>query len=245
MNFHIITLFPEAFSSYLNESILARAIKEKKVKVSFYNPRDFAKVTKAQKAKNKPYKRVDDIPYGGGPGMVMQTMPVVKAIEKALSASRKSKVKSYKVKIIFLSPGGKQFDTAYAKNIAQKYTDVIIVSGRYEGIDERVREFIVTDEISIGDYVLSGGELAAMVVVNTVVRLLPGFLGSPESLLSESHTDGLLEYPQYTRPPEFHGWTATDVLLSGNHAQIARWRQEQSIIRTKSRRPDMIKKTDY
>src|ERR1035437_7046188 len=129
MVFHIITLFPESFSSYLNESILARAIKEKKVKVSFYNPRDFAKITKVQKAKNKPYKRVDDIPYGGGPGMVMQAEPILKAIEKALKKTKKGKTK-----IIFLAPSGVQFDTAYAKNSVKKYTDIIIISGRYEGI---------------------------------------------------------------------------------------------------------------
>jgi tRNA (guanine37-N1)-methyltransferase len=117
---------------------------------------------------------------------------------------------------------------------------MIFICGEYEGVDERVREHLVTDEISIGDYVLSGGELAAMVVVNTIVRLLPGFLGSPESLISESHTDGLLEYPQYTRPPEFRNWVVPEVLLSGNHAQIAKWRENQSIIRTKQRRPDMI-----
>src|ERR1035437_3231873 len=133
MNFHIITLFSESFTSYLNESILARAIKEKKVKVSFYNPRDFAKVTKVQKTKNKPYRRIDDIPYGGGPGMVMQAEPVAKAIEKAVSIIKK-RVKA-KIKIVFLSPSGKQFDTEYAKQISNKFTDIVIISGRYEGID--------------------------------------------------------------------------------------------------------------
>jgi tRNA (guanine37-N1)-methyltransferase len=143
--------------------------------------------------------------------------------------------------VILLTPQGRVFTQESAQKLTQ-FNNMIFICGQYEGVDERVREYLVTDEISIGDYVLSGGELAAMVVINTVVRLLPGFLGSPESLLSESHTDNLLEYPQYTRPPEFRGWVVPDVLLSGNHAQIARWREEQSKIRTKQRRPDMIKK---
>ena len=145
--------------------------------------------------------------------------------------------------VILLTPQGRLFSQAIANTMTQ-YNNIIFICGQYEGVDERVREHLVTDEISIGDYVLSGGELAAMVVINTIVRLLPGFLGSPESLLSESHTDNLLEYPQYTRPPEFRNWAVPEVLLSGNHAQIAKWRENQSIIRTKQRRPDMIKRAN-
>jgi tRNA (guanine37-N1)-methyltransferase len=226
MNFHIITLFPEAFTSYLNESILARAIREKKVKVSFYNPRDFAKVTKVQKAKNKPYKRVDDIPYGGGPGMVMQAEPVAKAIEKALSASRKSKGKSHKVKIIFLSPGGKQFDTAYAKETAKKFTDIIFISGRYEGIDERVNKIFKTEKITVGPFVLTGGELPAMLIMDSVSRQIDGVLGNKSSLEEERISSSEV----YTRPEVLKyknkKYTVPKVLLSGNHKFIDEWRKE-------------------
>jgi len=221
MNFHIITLFPEAFSSYLNESILARAIKEKKVKVSFYNPRDFAKITKVQKAKNKPYKRVDDIPYGGGPGMVMQAAPIAKAIEKAVKKSKKGKTK-----IIFLIPGGKQFDTAYAKNISKKYIDVIIVSGRYEGIDERVNKIFKTDKISVGNFVLTGGELPAMIIMDCVSRQIDGVLGNKSSLEEERISSSEV----YTRPEvlEYKNriYRVPKVLLSGNHKEIDLWRSK-------------------
>ena len=220
MNFHIITLFPEAFSSYLNESILARAIKEKKVKVSFYNPRDFAKITKVQKVKNKPYKRVDDIPYGGGPGMVMQAEPVVKAIEKAVKKSKKGKAK-----IIFLIPSEEQFDTAYAKNISKKYTDIIIISGRYEGIDERVHKIFKTDKISVGNFVLTGGELPAMIIMDCVSRQIDGVLGNKSSLEEERISSSEV----YTRPEvlEYKGknYKVPKVLLSGNHKLIDEWRK--------------------
>lgn len=223
MNFHIITLFPEAFSSYLNESILARAIKDKKVKVSFYNPRNFAKVTKAQKMRDKPYKRVDDIPYGGGPGMVMQAEPVLKAIEKA-----KKKTKKGKTKIIFLSPKGKQFDTEYAKNSAKKYTDIIIVSGRYEGIDERVNKIFKTEKITIGPFVLTGGELPGMVIMDSVSRQINGVLGNKASLEEERVSSSEV----YTRPEilEYKGkkYHVPKVLLSGNHKKIEEWKQAKS-----------------
>jgi tRNA (guanine37-N1)-methyltransferase len=222
MNFHIITLFPEAFSSYLNESILARAIKEKKIKVNFYNPRDFAKVTKAQKKKDKPYKRVDDIPYGGGPGMVMQAEPVIKAIEKALLKSKKNKTK-----IIFLSPAGKQFDTAYAKNVSKKYTDIIIISGRYEGIDERVNKIFKTDKISIGNFVLTGGELPAMIIMDSVSRQIEGVLGNRASLEEERISSSEV----YTRPEVLEykrkKYRVPRVLVSGNHKLIDEWRKNK------------------
>ena len=228
MNIHIITLFPESFSSYLNESILARAIKEKKIKVSFYNPRDFAKITKIQKTKNKPYRRVDDIPYGGGPGMVIQPMPVIKAIEKALSASQKSKAKSRKVKILFLSPSGKQFDTSYAKETAKKYTDIIIISGRYEGIDERVNKIFKTEKITVGPFVLTGGELPAMIIMDCVSRQIEGVLGNLSSLEEERISSSEV----YTRPEilEYKGkkYRVPKVLLSGNHKLIDEWRAQSA-----------------
>ena len=220
MNFHIITLFPESFSSYLNESILARAIKEKKVKVNFYNPRNFAKVTKVQKAKNKPYKRVDDIPYGGGPGMVMQAEPIIKAIEKAIK-----KIKKGKTKIIFLSPKGKQFDTEYAKQVSKKYTDIVIISGRYEGIDERVNKIFKTEKITVGPFVLTGGELPAMIIMDCVSRQIKGVLGNIASLEEERISSSEV----YTRPEvlEYKGkkYKVPPVLLSGNHKLIDEWRR--------------------
>lgn len=221
MNFHIITLFPESFTSYLNESILARAIRENKVKVSFYNPRDFAKITKIQKAKDKPYARVDDIPYGGGPGMVMQAEPVAKAIEKALKKTQKGKTK-----IIFLSPGGKQFDTAYAKETAKKYSDIIMISGRYEGIDERVNKIFKTEKITVGPFVLTGGELPAMIIMDSVSRQIEGVLGNKASLEEERISSSEV----YTRPEILEykkkKYRVPKVLLSGNHKLIDEWRKE-------------------
>ena len=236
MHFHIITLFPEAFTSYLNESILARAIREKKVKVSFYNPRDFAKITKIQKGKDKPYKRVDDIPYGGGPGMVIQALPVVEALESALKKikNQKSKTKNKytKSKIIFLSPGGKQFDTDYAKNVAQKYFDIIIISGRYEGIDERVNKIFSgpasggkTEKITVGPFVLTGGELPAMLIMDSVSRQIEGVLGNKASLEEERISSSEV----YTRPEVLvykkKKYVVPKVLLSGNHKLIDEWRK--------------------
>ena len=233
MNFHIITLFPEAFSSYLNESILARAIKEKKVKVNFYNPRDFARPSEAQRKRAKegkgdlkPYKRVDDIPYGGGPGMVMQAEPVVKAIEKVLKSIKSKKLKSYKLqaKLIFLSPGGKEFNTFYAKEVSKKYTDIIIISGRYEGIDERVNKIFKTDKISVGNFVLTGGELPAMIIMDCVSRQIDGVLGNKSSLEEERISSNEV----YTRPEilEYKGkkYRVPKVLLSGNHKEIEKWK---------------------
>ena len=237
MVFHIITLFPESFSSYLNESILARAIREKKIKVNFYNPRDFAKVTKVQKAKNKPYKRVDDIPYGGGPGMVMQALPVIKALESALKKINPSTTSSStrlatgprskrRIKIVFLSPGGKQFTTDYAKITARKYTDIIIISGRYEGIDERVNKIFKTDKISVGNFVLTGGELPAMIIMDCVSRQIEGVLGNKASLEEERISSSEV----YTRPEvlEYKGkkYKVPKVLLSGNHKLIDEYRNK-------------------
>jgi len=227
MNFHIITLFPESFTSYLNESILARAIREKKVKVSFYNPRDYAKITKVQKAKNSPYKRVDDIPYGGGPGMVMQAEPIIKALDKALKVIKLKVKSSKKIKIIFLSPSGKQFDTAYAKNSAKKYTDIIIICGRYEGIDERVNRIFKTEKITVGPFVLTGGELPAMIIIDSVSRQIEGVLGNKASLEEERISSSEV----YTRPEVLvyknKKYKVPPVLLSGNHKLIDEWRKNK------------------
>ena len=221
MNFHIVTLFPDIFSSYLNESILGRAIKDKKIKVNFYNPRDFVKPTKKQSKNKKPYLRVDDKPYGGGAGMVMQAEPVIKAVEKALTKAKKNKTK-----IIFLSPSGKQFDTAYAKNAVKKYSDIIIISGRYEGIDERVNKILKTEKITVGPFVLTGGELPAMVIMDCMARQVEGVLGN----FSSREEERISSSEVYTRP-EVLVWKGKkykvpEVLLSGNHKLIEEWRKK-------------------
>ncbi len=222
MRFYIITLFPESFTSYLNESILARAIREKKISVSFYNPRDFVKPTKTQLKNKNPYLRVDDKPYGGGPGMVMQAEPVVKAIEKVLKKTKKGKTK-----IIFLSPGGKQFDTAYAKNSAKKYSDIVIICGRYEGIDERINKIFKTEKVTVGPFVLTGGELPAMIMMDSISRQIEGVLGNFDSLEEERISSSEV----FTRP-EVLVWKGKKykvpkVLLSGNHAEIEKWKKNK------------------
>lgn len=208
MNFHIITLFPESFESYINTSILKRAIKDKKVNVSFYNPKDFTKGK----------KRADDKPYGGGPGMVMRAEPVIKAIAKA--KGRKSKVK-----IILTTPRGKEFTNTYARKIEKLYRDVIIVCGRYEGIDARVEKAFKMDEVSIGDYVLTGGELPAMVMMDSISRQVEGVLGADESI-EEKRVAGK---DVYTRPDTFKykgkNYKVPEVLKSGHHAQIDEYRK--------------------
>lgn len=218
MRFDIFTLFPEMFRGPLDESILARARERGLLEIALHNPRD---VTTDR------HHIVDDYPYGGGAGMVMKPEPLFTAVEQ-LGANGP---------VILLSPQGRVFTQAIARDLASEQR-ITLICGHYEGVDERVREHLVTDEISLGDFVLTGGELAAMVLVDAVARLLPGVLaaGSTEE---ESHTAGLLEYPHYTRPAEFRGWRVPDVLLSGNHAAIARWRRKESLRRTRARRPDL------
>ncbi len=231
MNFHIITLFPEMFDSYLSESILARAIKEKKIKVNFYNPRDFAPIDKNKKIIKEEIgalgvfrKRIDDKPYGGGPGMVVQALPVIKAIEKALSKSY-GKNKKRKVKIIFLSPGGKQFTNEYATEIAKKLTDIVIVSGRYEGIDARIKKIFRTEDVSVGPFVLTGGELPAMIMMDTISRQIDGVLGNFSSL-EESR---ISSHDVYTRPETIvykkKKYSVPKVLLSGHQKKIEEWKK--------------------
>jgi len=227
----ILTLFPEMFQGPFNFSILKRAIDHGLVSMNIHNIRDYT---------HDKHRTVDDYAYGGGAGMILKPEPIFEAVE-----SIKSNIKPEigELPVILLTPQGRLFSQQIARELST-YSHLILICGRYEGVDERVREHLVTDEISIGDYVLSGGELAAMVVVDTVVRLLPGVLGSEASLMEDSHVDGLLEYPQYTRPVEYRGWSVPEVLLSGNHAQIAKWRREQSIQRTSERRPELLDKAN-
>jgi tRNA (guanine37-N1)-methyltransferase len=232
MQIYILTLFPEMFESPFHSGLFQKALDKGVVKTDVRNIRDYT---------HDKHHTTDDTPYGGGAGMVMKPEPIFEAVEAIKAEIAQRNGSPSVVPVILLTPQGRVLTQAVARELTQ-YNEMIFICGEYEGVDERVREHLVTDEISIGDYVLSGGDLAAMVVVNTVVRLLPGFLGSPESLISESHTGGLLEYPQYTRPPEYRSWGVPEVLLSGNHAQIAKWRENQAIIRTKQRRPDMIEK---
>jgi tRNA (guanine37-N1)-methyltransferase len=219
LRFDILTLFPEMFRGPLDESILARARERGLLEVALHNPRD---VTTDR------HHIVDDYPYGGGAGMVMKPEPLFVAAEQI---DRRGPV-------ILMSPQGRVFSQQIAHELAEQQ-QITLICGHYEGVDERVREHLVTDEISLGDFVLTGGELAAMVIVDAVARLLPGVLaaGSTEE---ESHTAGLLEYPQYTRPAEYRGWRVPEMLLSGNHAAIARWRRKEALRRTRARRPDLF-----
>ncbi len=213
MNFHVVTLFPGAFDSYLNESIISRAIEDKKIKVSFYNPRDYS---------DDKWKRVDQKPYAGGPGMVIQALPTIKAIDKAVSKIKRN-AKS-KIKIIFFSPGGTEFTTDYAKKNAKKYTDIIFVCGRYEGIDARVKKVFKMEDVSVGNYVLTGGELPAMVLIDCISRQVEGVLGNFNSL-EESRVSS---HDSYTRPEVFEykkkKYRVPKVLLSGNHKEIEEWK---------------------
>ncbi|MCR4336693.1 MAG: tRNA (guanosine(37)-N1)-methyltransferase TrmD [Candidatus Omnitrophica bacterium] len=218
----IITIFPNMFIPILNESILKRAQDKKKVVINVHDLRDYT---------DDKHRKVDDRPFGGGPGMVMTPQPIFDAVKK-IKGRRKTKV-------ILMCAGGKTLTQASAKKMSC-WKNIILICGHYEGIDERVRQKLVDESISIGDYVLTGGEIPALVLVDTVVRLIPGVLGREESLHRESFEDGLLEYPQYTRPANFKGMKIPQILLSGNHAQIEKWRAEQALARTKRERPDLL-----
>lgn len=224
MRFDVLTLFPEMFGGPLQASLLGRAIDAGLIQVHIHNIRDYAEDR---------HQVVDDYTYGGGPGMLMKPEPLVKAVEEVTALD------SPAGRVILLTPQGRLLNHDVAVELARE-PRLILVCGHYEGVDERVREHLVDDEISIGDYVLSGGELPALVVIEAVARRLPGVLGSETSLAEDSHAQGLLEYPQYTRPAEFRGWTVPEVLLSGHHAQIAEWRRRQSVLRTARRRPDLL-----
>lgn len=229
MRIDVLCLFPEMFASPLEQSIVKRARERGLVDIRVWNIRDHA---------HDRHRTVDDYPYGGGPGMVMKPEPVFEAVEERLAEGGADDVP-----VVLLTPQGRLFSQQVARDLAQ-YARLVLVCGHYEGVDERIREHLVTDEISIGDYVLSGGEIAAMVVIDAVVRLVPGALGSATSAESESHGEGLLEYPQYTRPSTYRGWEVPEVLLSGNHAEVAGWRRRQALLRTAERRPDLIEKAN-
>ncbi len=225
MRFDIFTLFPEVFHPYIDVSIIGRARKSGALEVHLHNIRDWA---------TDKHRTVDDEPYGGGGGMVMKAEPIFAAVESVLGRPPQAPV-------ILLTPQGRPFSQKVARELAE-LPRVALLCGRYEGIDERVRQHLVTDEISIGDYVLTGGELAALVVLDAVTRLLPNVLGDPDAPDKDSHATGLLEHPHYTRPAVFRGWEVPPVLLSGDHGKIARWRREQSLLRTLHRRPDLLAK---
>jgi len=236
LHFHVFTLFPEMFEPYLSSSILSRAIANDYLRVDLTNIRDFAK---------DKHHVTDDEPYGGGGGMVMKPEPIFAAVESVLGDTKD-------IPIILLTPQGRVFNQTIAYELAfgeaahnldkteESTRQLALICGRYEGVDERVRKYLVTDEISIGDYVITGGELAALVLIDAVSRLISGVLGKPNGAFDDSHASGLLEYPQYTRPPVFRDYTVPKILLSGDHARIAQWRREQSLLRTIKRRADLI-----
>ncbi len=221
MKIDVLTLFPAMFAGPLDESIIKRARAAGLLDLTVHNLRDYAQDR---------HKTVDDRPFGGGPGMLLKPEPIFEAVEQLVRPG---------TRVILLSPAGRAFNQAIAHELAQA-DDLLLVSGHYEGFDERIREALADDELSIGDYVLTNGALPAMVIIDAVTRLLPGVLGDEQSAHDDSFSHGLLEYPQYTRPAEFRGMAVPEVLLSGNHAEIARWRAEQSKLRTKERRPDLL-----
>lgn len=228
MEFEVFTLFPEVFPAYLETSILQRAQQKNSLTVRVHNIRDFT---------TDKHHTTDDVPYGGGGGMVMKPEPVFEAVERVLG----SPAQAAPCPIILMTPQGRVFDQAIAKELSD-HQRIALICGRYEGVDERIRTHLATDEISIGDFVLTGGELPALILIDAVTRLLPNVLGDPGGTASDSHAGGLLEHPHFTRPPEFRGQRVPDVLLSGDHAKINRWRREQALLRTLERRRDLLVK---
>lgn len=226
MNFHVLTLFPEMIEQGVNTSITGRAIQNNLISVNAINIRDFA---------GNKYGQVDDYPYGGGAGMVMQPGPVYRSYESVVEKI------GYAPRVLYMTPQGKVFNQGMAEEFA-KEKDIVFLCGHYEGIDERVLEMIVTDNVSIGDYVLTGGELPSMVMIDAISRLVPGVLNNEVSAEFESFNDNLLEYPQYTRPAKFMEKDVPPILLSGDHGKVDRWRRNQSILRTMERRPDLMEK---
>ena len=229
MRFHIMTLFPEIFNSYMDESIMKRVVEKGIIEVHIYNIRDFS---------NNKHKKVDDYPFGGGAGMVMTPQPIYDTYKHIITTHNINNPS-----VIYLTPKGKVYNQSMAKQMSLK-EDIILLCGHYEGIDERIIDLIVTDEISIGDYVLTGGELPALIMIDSISRLIPGVLNQEESFEEESFKDNLLEYPHYTRPRDFEGLKVPEVLLSGNHKKIDEWRREESIRITKERRFDLYKKSN-
>jgi tRNA (guanine37-N1)-methyltransferase len=240
MQFEVFTLLPEVFPQYLESSILLRARQRGLIDVRVHNIRDYT---------HDKHHVTDDTPYGGGGGMVMKPEPVFEAVESVLGLSSApaqpaaTEGTRQSIPVILLTPQGRVFTQRIAEELSQ-HERIALLCGRYEGVDERIRQHLVTDEISIGDYVLTGGELPALMIIDAVSRLLPGVLGDPTGAEDDSHSMGLLEYPHYTRPPEFRGWKVPDVLLSGDHAKIEKWRREQALTRTFDKRPDMLEKAE-
>lgn len=224
LDFYVLTLFPEMINQTLSHSVIGRAVKEGIINVDAVDIRDFSK---------DKHRHVDDYPYGGGAGMVMQPQPVYDAYKSV-------KDRAGDMRVVYLTPQGRKFDQSMAEDFS-KEKNIMLLCGHYEGIDERVIEEIVTDEVSIGDFVLTGGELAAAAIIDAVSRLIPGVLNKEESFENESFSDGLLEYPQYTRPPVFMDRPVPEILLSGHHANIDNWRREKSLERTLNKRPDLLK----
>nr|WP_254658145.1 tRNA (guanosine(37)-N1)-methyltransferase TrmD [Pleurocapsa sp. PCC 7327] len=221
----MITLFPDFFTSPLESGLLGKALAKQIAQVNLVNPRDFAM---------DKHRRVDDEPYGGGAGMLLKPEPIFTAVESLPILPRRE--------VILMSPQGQPLNQPLLQELASNYDQLILICGHYEGVDERVVEHLVTREVSLGDFVLTCGEIPALAIINGVVRLLPGTVGKAESLKAESFEDGLLDYPQYTRPAVFRGWEVPEVLRSGNHQEIDRWRKQQQIQRTKERRPDLWKR---
>lgn len=242
MRFEVFTLLPEVFPPYLESSILKRAIQRGLVEVNIHNIRDYT---------HDKHHVTDDTPYGGGGGMVMKPEPIFEAVETVLGLAPQPSLpetfspheQAFDIPIILLTPQGRVFNQRIAEEISTNER-IALLCGRYEGVDERVREHLVTDEISIGDYVLTGGELPAMILIDAVARLLPGALGDPTGAQDDSHSMGLLEYPHYTKPADFRGWKVPEILLSGDHAKIEKWRREQALVRTFNQRPDMLEKAE-
>jgi tRNA (guanine37-N1)-methyltransferase len=234
LRFDIITIFPEFFREAIDCGIVRRARNAGLVQITAHDLRQWT---------TDKHHVVDDRPFGGGDGMVLKPEPIFAGVEALTGASRREDLPS-KTRVVLLSPQGEVFSQRLAHELAeeraQSDSQIVLVCGRYEGVDERVSEALVTDEVSIGDYVLSGGEAAALVVIDAVVRLLPGALGSETSAANESFSEGLLDHPQYTRPPEFRGMKVPEVLLSGNHAEIARWRKQRALEKTRRKRPDLL-----
>ena len=224
MRFDIVTLFPDCFNSVLNSGLLGKALAKQIAEVHLVNPRDFT---------TDKHRKVDDEPYGGGVGMLMKPEPIFNAVESLPTLPRRE--------IILMSPQGQTINQPLLKELVTNYDQLVVICGHYEGVDERVLH-LVTREVSLGDFILTGGEIPAMALINGVVRLIPGTVAKTESLTAESFEEGLLDYPQYTRPANFRGLKVPDVLLSGNHAAIAQWRYEQQIQKTRDRRPDLLEK---
>lgn len=234
MRIDVLTLFPEMFAGVFGASILGKAKDKGIVSLNTVNFRDFS---------NNKHGTVDDTPYGGGGGMVLKAEPIFGAVEHIAADVADPNGQAKRPRIILMCPQGEPLSQRKAHELAEE-DHLIFICGHYEGYDERIRQFLVTDELSIGDYVLTGGELPAMVVIDTVVRLLPGVLGNEQSAVTDSFSDGLLEYPHYTRPAEFRGWKVPDPLLSGHHAEIEKWRRRQSLQRTFERRPELLESVE-